>query len=69
MIGPAPEYTKSRYFISEPKWRLADGAPDKLKYEFEKDMNTKELTAVYKKSYPKMENPFYTWQGEIIDKK
>lgn len=69
MITMAPKYTKSRYFSPAPEWHLTDGAPQKLKDEFESDMNTDNLRKLYRQSYPKVKNPYYTWQGKIIDRK
>lgn len=69
MIGAAPSYTKSKYFVSEPNWHISAEASDKLKELFERDMNKPNLTKIYKQSYPNVKNPFYTWEGKIIDKK
>ena len=69
MIGEAPKYTMSRFFMSEPTWHLLKEAPKELKIQFELDMNEPQLTELYKKNYPRMNNPFYKWTGKIVDRK
>ena len=68
MIGSAPEFTKSEYFENQPVWRLKEGASSELKGEFEKFMNAGNVSKFYKKDHPEMENPYYLWTGEIVDK-
>ena len=68
MIGSAPEYTKSKYFRKDPVWHLTKDAPDKLKAEFELDMNTPETLQRLKKAYPDMKGPVYSWTGKVVDR-
>lgn len=65
MIGEAPKFTESKYFESDPTWRLTPEAPDKLKKEFESYMNN----SMIKRMYPNMKNPHYCWDGKIRDRK
>ena len=69
MIGKAPIYANSKYFVGGTEWRLAEGAPQNLKDMFEEDMNADHLRKLYRLTYPEMENPYYTWEGKIVDKK
>ena len=39
MIGPAPKFTESEYFASEPFWRLEKGASEEDKRDLEAFMN------------------------------
>ena len=68
MIGPVPEFTKSEYFSSKPRWHLEEGAPQDLIEEFEKFMNSKTAVFVMKKDHPEMVLPYYSWTGKVIDK-
>jgi len=68
MIGEAPEFTYSKYFLAEPNWRLKPGVDEKTKEEFEIHMNRKVMQRVHKREHPEMNNPYYTWEGKIIDK-
>lgn len=69
MIGPTPRFFDSKYFKQEPDWHLESGATNAEKKELEEYMNGGALTREYKRKHPEMKNPWYTWSGEIIDKK
>lgn len=68
MIGIAPEFTDSKYFVAEPEWHLKDGASSKDKADLEKFMNSGGYKRLWKDRYPKMTKPYYTWNGEVVDK-
>lgn len=69
MIGPAPDFVNSKYFVSEPDWHLEDGASEKEKKDLERFMNTEEYRSVLKELHPGMKNPWYCWDGEVREKK
>ena len=68
MIGPAPEFTRSKYFVVDPDWHMEPGASDKDKKALEEFMNGGDYPKLWKVRYPEMKNPYYTWSGEVIDK-
>lgn len=68
MIGPAPEFTDSEYFVVKPEWHMEPGASDEDKRALEKFMNGGDYPKLWKRRYPQMRNPYYTWSGEIVDK-
>ena len=68
MIGPAPEFTHSKYFVSKPEWHMLPGASDKEKKELEEFMNGGDYPKLWKGRNPQMQNPYYTWSGEVVDK-
>ena len=39
MIGPAPEFTDSKFFVAKPEWHMEPGAYDVEKMELEELMN------------------------------
>ena len=61
MIGPAPEFTNSEYFESNPRWRMKPEAPKELKKEFEDYMNS---STSLKKRYPNLKDPYICWDGK-----
>jgi len=65
MIGPMPEFWKSKYFKDEPKYHLTEDAPDEMKKEFEEFFSDWDLG---QREHKEMKNPVYTWTGEIVDK-
>lgn len=67
-IGPAPKFTQSKYFVPEPRWHLLPEATDYMKSQFEKFMNDPNTAEVYKRSFPSMKKPWYTWEGKFVDK-
>ncbi len=67
MTEPVPKFMESEYFTDQPRWRLRDGAPERLKKEFERYFNSKTARAAWKSMNPQMRHPYYTWTGEIID--
>lgn len=68
MIGPAPEFTGSKFFKAAPDWHLENGASDEEKKQLEQFMNGGCYPELWKERNPKMKNPYYTWSGEIVDK-
>lgn len=68
MIGPAPKFLESKYFKESPDWHLEEGATEAEKRELEEYMNGGALTKQYKREHPEMKNPWYCWDGTIIDK-
>ena len=68
MIGPAPEFTQSKYFVKDPEWHLKEGASNEDKKALEEFMNGGSYPGLWKNRYPKMKKPYYTWSGEVIDK-
>lgn len=73
MIGEMPDYMQSKYYRS---WRegtyggrITADAPDSLKAEFEAHMNDAP-TFVYcmKHDFPNIKEPYYTWDGRVIEK-
>ena len=65
MIGQAPKFTDSEYFEAKPKWRMKPEAPDELKKQFEEYMNSSTLL---KRMYPKFDDPYVCWDGEVREK-
>ena len=65
MIGDAPEFTKSKFFVPNPKWHLKPGASNEDKQALEEYMNPDPDIII---DHPEMENPYYTWSGRVIDK-
>lgn len=68
MIGPAPEFTHSKFFRATPDWHLENGASDEEKKQLEQFMNGGCYPELLKERNPNMKNPYYTWSGEIVDK-
>ena len=68
MIGAAPSFTATEYFTPNPSWRLSADAPDKYKDELESFMNDDGHLELWKALHPEIENPFYTWEGEVVEK-
>lgn len=68
MIGPAPEFTNSEYFVAKPEWHMEAGASDKEKKELEEFMNGGCYPELWKERNPKMKKPYYMWSGKIVDK-
>ena len=67
MIGPAPEFTDSEYFVVKPEWHLKEGASDADKKALEEFMNGGSYPGLWKGRYPEMKKPYYTWSGEIVE--
>ena len=65
MIGPAPEFTNSKYFEHDPEWRMKPEAPKELKKEFEDYMNS---STTLKKRYPNFKDPYVCWDGEVRER-
>ncbi len=68
MIGPAPEFTGSKFFVVDPEWHLKEGASDKDKKDLEEFMNGGDYPKLWKHKYPEMKRPYYTWSGKVVDK-
>ena len=68
MIGPAPEFTNSKYFVPKPDWHLEAGASEEDKRALEKYMNSEAFKPLWKAENPNMKNPYYTWDGKLIEK-
>ncbi len=68
MIAPAPKFTESEYFSPEPYWRLKDGASEDDKRHLEDFMNNEGHKALWKALHPEMADPYYKWNGELVDK-
>ncbi len=68
MIGPAPEFTDSKFFVVKPEWHMEPGASDEDKRELEKFMNGGDYPKLWKSRNPQMKKPYYTWSGKIVDK-
>jgi len=68
MTVKAPEFTRSEYFKATPMWHLEEGASEDHKEALELFMNGGAYPAFWKQKYPKVENPYYQWNGEIIDR-
>lgn len=68
----APEFTKSgefaKYFSMSPTWKLSDDAPDEMKSQFEDYMNDTAHKIAMRARNPEMLNPYYKWNGEVVDK-
>ncbi len=78
MIGPSPWSRWGDYLMivnkKRPDYdifniRLKDGAPDRYKTELETYVMI-EMSGdfVLKKLYPKMKEPYYTWEGRVVEK-
>ncbi len=52
-------------YTVEGECRLLPEAPDNIKERFEAFFNT---SYDFKINHPEMRNPYYTWEGKIIDK-
>ncbi len=63
-----PEVFFSECFIAEPVFHLSETATDEQKEEFETYMNTGERLLELMDNYAQMRDPYYTWEGEVIDK-
>ena len=63
-----PKYVTSKYFVGGSEYRLLPGASDELKAEFEKEVNSGGMAEDIREDYPDMKNPWYTWEGKVIDK-
>ena len=68
MIGSAPQFTKSEFFSSEPSWRLKEQAPQKYKDQLEALMNDEGHHALWEALHPDMNDPYYLWNGEVVDR-
>ena len=75
MIGPRPEFPWDEYLNLEhsedEKFRfekLKSNAPDDIKEHFEKCMNLPLGKVTLKRLAPELKNPYYTWDGRIIEK-
>ena len=71
MILSYPEFMRTEYFNGDyKKPRLSEDAPDRLKEQFEKyynDPKTEDFPNYLRKIHPEIKNPYYTWDGEIVD--
>ena len=65
----APDFFKSKYFVSKPEWHLLPEAPDSLKKEFERYYNNNFSVDDEDENGNKIENPYFTWEGKVISKK
>lgn len=65
MIGEAPSFWGSQYFVMKPKFRLTEDAPEEMKKEFEEFFVDWDLG---QSEHPEMETPTYIWNGTIVDK-
>ena len=61
------DYKNSPFFRGYPEWRLLENAPEEMKLAFDADNNTPEWTAYLKERFPWMANPFYRWDGKLVD--
>ena len=68
MIGPAPKFTNSKYFVVKPEWHMKEGASAKEKKELEEFMNGGSYPGLWKHQYPEMKKPYYCWKGEVVDR-
>lgn len=69
MIGPAPEFTHSKFFkATDPDWHLENGASETEKRELEEFMNGGSYPELWKERYPEMKKPYYCWNGEVEDR-
>ncbi len=55
-------------FYIPGKCCLTPDATDYAKEQFELHMNCGFAPDTYKMQYPEMRNPYYTWEGKIVDK-
>lgn len=73
MIGSAPEFMNSKYYVpyddeNDVNNHMMPEASNDLKKAFEEYYNTPEHLSYYKEIYRDMENPYYSWEGKIIEK-
>ncbi len=73
MIGSMPDYMKSEYYRQESENAyddsLAECAPDELKKMFEEMKNSyPSFVRIMKKAFPDIQNPYYTWDGKVVEK-
>lgn len=70
MIGEAPRFTRSEFFVKDPEWHLEEGATEEEKRALEKFMNREDYgyPEEWKEKHPEMKHPWYCWDGVIRDK-
>ena len=65
------EFMTTKYFNKDyKKPKLSSDAPQELKDQFEKyynDPETEDFPSYLRRIHPEIKNPYYTWDGKIVD--
>lgn len=71
MILSYPGFMQTEYFNGDyKKPKLSADAPQELKDQFEEyynDPETEDFPSYLRKVHPEIQNPYYTWDGKIVD--
>ena len=71
MILSYPGFMRTEWFNRDYEHpRLKDGAPKELKEQFENyynDPKYENWPDYMRKKHPEIKNPYYTWDGKVVD--
>jgi len=68
MVEHMPDFMKSSHFSIDPVCHLSKDAPESMKRKFEKHFNRSSMSEKYKMMYPSYKEPYYKWNGEIVER-
>jgi restriction endonuclease Mrr len=67
-MSKKPDVFETERFVKEPTYHLTPDATQEEKDEFETYMNTGNRLLDLMDEHTDMVDPYYTWEGKVIDK-